>query len=165
MPDKTAPRATTRRGRKPQRTPYEEFYAAIGQFVLTWAHLEICLDLLLLKIVKTPDRRAKLPHQLGDKIALIRSEIKRLTHDQQTAITEVLDEISSYAGTRHDFVHGGMIDNLIEQGVITVTLARLLQPSRRPRRKPVKVTPLEIKVISDRIWELAGRLLDLAEDR
>ena len=163
MPDKAAPRTTTRRGRKPQLTHYEEFYAAIGRFVLTWAHLEICLDLLVLKIVKTPERRAKLPHQLGDKIALIRSEIKGLTTDQQISITEVLDEISSYADTRHDFVHGGMIVDLIEQGVITVTLGRLLQPSRRPRRKPVKVTPPEIKVISDRIWELAGRLLDLAE--
>jgi hypothetical protein len=51
---------------------------------------------------------------------------------------------------------------LMEQGVITVTLGRLLQPSRRPRRTTVKVTPPEITVISDRIWELAGRVLDLA---
>jgi hypothetical protein len=162
MSERTKP-IMSRRGRKPQLTHYEEFYAAIGRFVLTWAHLEICLDLLLLKIVKTPERRAKLPHQLGCKIALIRSEIKGLTNDQQISITEVLDKISSYTDTRHDFVHGGMIVELIEQGVITVTLGRLLQPSRRPRRKPVKVTPPEIKMISDRIWELAGRLLDLAE--
>jgi hypothetical protein len=118
---------------------------------------------LLLKIVKTPEQRAKLPHQSGDKIKLLRSEIKRLPHAQQIAITEVIDGIASYADTRHDFVHGGIIVELIEQGVITVTLGRLLQPSRRPRRKPVKVTPPEIKMISDRIWELAGRLLDLAE--
>jgi hypothetical protein len=162
MPDKAAHRTTTRRARKPQRPPIEEFYAAIGRFVLSWAGLEICLDLLLLKIVKTPERRAKLPHQLGDKIVLIRSEIKRLTHAQQIAITEVIDEIASYADTRHDFVHGGYFDHLIEQGVITVTLARLLQPSRRPRRKPVKVTPPEIEVISDRILHLGDRLLDLA---
>jgi hypothetical protein len=114
MPDKTAPITTTRRGRKPQSgrdvpglAAYDEFYAAIGRFVLTWAHLEICLDLLLLKIVKTPDRRAKLPHQLADKMSLIRSEINKLTHDRQIATTEVLDEISKYADTRHDFVHGG----------------------------------------------------------
>jgi hypothetical protein len=107
MPDQAAPRTTTRRGRKPQRTHYEEFCAAIGRFVLIWAHLETSLDLLLLKIVKTPERRAKLPHQLREKIALIRSEIKKLTHDQQIAITEVLDEISSYADSRHDFVHSG----------------------------------------------------------
>jgi hypothetical protein len=165
MPDKAAPMTTTRRGRKTQRIPYQEFYAAIGRFVLTWAGLEICLDLLLLTVIPDGERaKRKLPHQLGDKIALIRSEIKRLTHARQTAITEVLDEISSYADSRHDFVHGGSIHHLIEQGVMTVTLARLLQPSRRPRRTPVKVTPPQIEVISDRIHHLGDRLLDFAED-
>ena len=140
-----------------------EFYAAIGRFVLSWAGLEICLDLLLLTIVKTPERQVKLPHQLGEKIALIRSEIKSLPDAQQIAITDVIDEIGSYTDTRHDFVHGGSMNHFIEQGLITVTLARLLQPPRRPRRKTRKVTPPEINVISDRIHHLGDRLLDLTE--
>jgi hypothetical protein len=154
-------------GRKTDRaTPHEEFYAAIGRFVFVWAGLETCLDLLLLMLIpegEIADRRAKLPHQLGGKIALIRSEIKNLPNAQQIVITEALDEISAYADTRHDFVHGSVISHFVEQGAITVTLGRLLQPSRRPRRKPVTVTPPEINAISDRIDALGDRLLDLAE--
>jgi hypothetical protein len=40
--------ATTPRGRKAKLSPKEEFHAAIGRFVLEWAGLEFCLDLLLL---------------------------------------------------------------------------------------------------------------------
>jgi len=39
----------------------------------------------------------------------------------------LFDKITTYADTRHDFVHGAIIDYYIEQDVITATLARLLQ--------------------------------------
>ena len=42
------------------------------------------------------------------------------------------------AVTRHDLLRGAIIDHYIEQGVVTATLGRLLQP-RRERREPVKV--------------------------
>jgi hypothetical protein len=116
-----------RRG-KSDPNPYQKFYAAIGRFVLTWTDLEISLDLLLLTLIPEDDQRnAKLPHQLRDKIGLIRAAIKSLSNADQMAVTEALDEISGYADTRHDFVHGGRISHFIEQGTITVTLGRLLQ--------------------------------------
>jgi hypothetical protein len=109
------------------------------------------------------EQKSKLPHQFAEKIVLIRSETKELGSAQQLAISELLDDITSYADTRHDFVHGAIIDHYIEQGVITARLWRLLQPPRRPRRKPVKVTAPEITQISDRIRGFADRLLDIAE--
>ena len=153
------------RGRKAKLSPLNEFYTAIGRFALEWAGLEICLDLLLLRIRskrEATERKSKLPHQFAEKIAEIRSEAKELDSAHRAAITDLLDEISSYAETRHDFVHGGIIDHYIEQGIITATLARLLQPPRRPRRKPVKVTAPQITEISDRIHGLGDRLLDIA---
>jgi len=158
--------AMTPRGRKTKLTPHEEFYAAIGRFVLEWAGLEICLDLLFLAIrskQEAPERKSKLSHQFAEKIAVIRSEAKELDSTHRAAITDLLDEISNYAETRHDFVHGGIINHYIEQGVITATLHRLLQPPRRPRRKPVKVTAAEITGISDRIHGFGDRLLEIAQ--
>jgi hypothetical protein len=154
------------RGRKTKRTPHEEFYAAIGRFVLEWAGLEICLDLLLLKIRskrEATERKLKLPHQFAEKMAVIRSEAKELDGAHRAAITNLLDEISNYADTRHDFVHGGIIHYYIEQDVITATLHRLLQPPRRPRRNPVKVKPPEITEISERIHGFGDRLLGIAQ--
>jgi hypothetical protein len=121
----------TPRARKARLTPHEEFYAAIGRFVLTWADLEICLDLVLLNARsrhEATQRQSKLPHQFAEKIPLIRSETKELVSAQKAAISDLLDEIWSYADTRHDFVHGAIIGHYIEQSVITATLARLLQP-------------------------------------
>lgn len=76
---------------------------------------------------------------------------------------EVLDGISMYADTRHDFVHGAIIDHYIEEGVITATLSRLLKPPRQALRKPVKVTAPEITEISDRISGFGDRLLDVTQ--
>jgi hypothetical protein len=158
--------ATASRGQEAKLSPKEEFHAAIGRFVLEWAGMEVSLDLLLLAARlsrEATQRTPKLPHQFAEKIALIRSEIKELDSAYWAEISVLLDEISSYADTRHDFVHGSIIGHYIEQGVVTATLGRLLQPQRRPRRKPVKVTAREITETSDRIGGFGDRLLDIAE--
>jgi hypothetical protein len=159
--------AVSRRGRKAKLSPHEEFYAAVGRFVFEWAGMEFCLDLLLLagrSRRKAIERKPKLPHQFAAKIALIRSETKELGSADRATISDLLDEILSYADTRHDFVHGAVIDHYIEQGIITATLHRLLQPQHQPLRKPVKVTAREITEISDRIRGFGDRLLDLADE-
>jgi hypothetical protein len=61
----------TPRARKARLTPHDEFYAAIGRFVLEWAGLEFCLDLLLLRTMwrsEDPTRKVKLPHQFTEKL-------------------------------------------------------------------------------------------------
>jgi hypothetical protein len=164
--DSRVPEAITPLGRKRKRTLHDEFYEAIGRFALTWAHLEICLDLLLLTTrINEANRHEpkRLPYQLKAKIKKLRSQIQTISGPQQVAITELLNEICTLADTRDDFIHGGIIDFYAEQGVLAVTLARLLQPSGRDRRKPRKVSAPDIIEVSDRIWELAGRLLDCAE--
>jgi hypothetical protein len=147
-------------------TPHQEFFAAIGRFAVTWAGLEFCLDLLLLSIMSrhgNSQQEVKFPYQLRDKIALARSKIADFDSDHRAAISELLNEIWSYADNRHDFIQGGMVNYYIEEGVITATLWRLLQPRGRARRKPVKVTALEITLTSDRIHSLGDRLLNIAQ--
>src|SRR5258707_15049991 len=93
------------------RTFAEELYSAIGRFVVTWADLEVCLDLLLLKIKlmrEATQRQSKLQHQCSKKIALIRSETEALGSSfnaHRAAAGALLDEIGVYADTRHLPVH------------------------------------------------------------
>ena len=64
---------------------------------------------------------------------------------------------------RPDYVHGAVIGHDIVRSKLTVSLARMLQPSKKPRRKTVKVTTAELLVIASRLREIADDLLDLAE--
>ena len=47
----------------------ERFYAAMGRFVLAWADMEFCLDLVVLNGRKL---KSPLPHQLSDKTNFVR---------------------------------------------------------------------------------------------
>jgi len=154
-------------GERPK--PSEEFYAAIGQFVLAWSDLEFCLDLLFLKIRLMHDeanRPGKQPHQFSDKIKCIRSLVRDLelpgsTH--RAAINDLLDKIEGYAETRHDYVHGAVINHHIERRIMTATLARLLQPSKKPRRTPVSVTAAEIKETANCIRRFGDGVFNIVQ--
>jgi hypothetical protein len=81
----TSEKRTPPRVRKARLIPHEEFYAAVGRFVLTWADLEVCLDLLLLKARSRHDstqRKSKIPYQFTEKISFIRLETKDLGSTQ-----------------------------------------------------------------------------------
>ncbi len=143
------------------------FQRAIGRFVLSWADLELRLDLLALtiRLIESPDQRASaLPHQLKDKLRYVRGKVEALEalQEHRTGIIEILDQIKDLSDTRHDFVHGAAIEYHTGSST-TVTLARLLQPSIGPRRKPTKVTVGQVNATSDRVRSLGGNLLDFAE--
>jgi hypothetical protein len=153
-------RSTTRMARRPKITPRDEFYAALGRFVFEWAGMEFSLDLLLL--ASRPEyEAARLPHELKEKLKCVKTQIANCT--QRNAIEQLLEEIADYAQTRHDLVHGAVIAHFIDTSGITVSLGRMLQPARQPRRSPVKMTPAKILEISEHIQGLGDRLLDFAE--
>lgn len=146
----------------------DEFYHAIGRFVITWAELERYLDVLLLVIFRRlnpHERNATLPHQLSAKIRYIRRALRAdvIAPERRDAIFKLLNEIEALADTRHDFVHGAPTHRLLKRGSRTLTFARFLQPSGRPRRSAVKVTAAQINDVSDRLWDLSDDLLSAAE--
>ncbi len=150
-----------------RKARFKAFYAAIGRFVLSWADLEIGLDLLVLimRSMEEDHHDKKLPHNLEPKIAFVRCRADKLKslNAQRSDIIKILDEIASLADTRHAFVHGAVIKSYVERSAISATITRLLQPKNRPRRKPVKVTTAEINKISNSVRALSERLLDMAE--
>jgi hypothetical protein len=143
----------------------DEFYAAIGRFVLTWAEVEFGLDLLVIIVRQHSASDTRLPHQLSAKIDFIRSQTKTIPclNDYRLAINEIIDEIAILSDTRHDYVHGTALEHAIERSALVVSMGRLLQPPKKERRKSIRVTALLIKHTSDRLHAIGGQLLDLAE--
>jgi hypothetical protein len=135
---------------------------AVGRFVLTWAEMEGYLDLLILVLWRNPRPPGEIPHALSEKIKFV----KKLAPTYAGVAPEldtILIQIANHALKRHDYIHGAAVSHTIDERRLTVTFARLLQPPKKPRRKPVKTTIEEIDQLSDDVYELAGRLLDAAE--
>ena len=146
----------------------QAFHAALGEFIVLWAQLELGLDLLVLIARDTyarNQRPSKLPHQLSQKIRFIR----RATDDlpswdaHRAVINTFLDEIEAVAPTRHDFVHGAMIEHHEKRNIMMVTIGRLLQPHNIQGRGSIKVTTTDVAKTANRIRELGDRTFDMAE--
>src|SRR5690348_11773432 len=89
----------------------EEFYAAIGKFVLTWASVELSLDLLVIVMRAQSSDSSAVRHELSEKIKFIRSAAAlRSLSAQRPAIYKLIDEIGNLSETRHDYVHGSAVE-------------------------------------------------------
>jgi hypothetical protein len=142
----------------------EAIYLAIGRFMVEWSGLEFCLDLLVLASRnRSIDHRV--PHQLEAKLTFLSNCLK--SQDRLAAyadaMNELIGEVRAMSESRHDYVHGAIIDSAEEARPFAVTLHRLLQPSKKPRRHPVRVTARQIDAASDKAHALGDRLLDLTE--
>jgi hypothetical protein len=137
-----------------------EFHAAIGRFVLTWGEVETYLDLLVLKLRK-PSKEVS--HQLSAKIKFVRDALKGESAPYAKTTLALIAEIEKLADTRHDYVHGSRIRHSVERHTLSMTLGRLLQPRWQKRRMPVRVTAADVEKVTDRLYEIAGELLDLLE--
>jgi hypothetical protein len=136
----------------------EAYYVALGRFVTVWAEVELFVDLLVVILAKPA-----LPHQLSVKVSTIRKKLNGSQLRNAKAIMALLDEIEALSDTRHDYIHGSIIGHALTRTELTVTLARLLQPRKRPRRKPAKITVAQINSTANRLHQIGGELLDLVE--
>lgn len=142
------------------RAKLDTLYGAIGRFVLTWSEVETYLDLLVLKLRKS---ETKLPHLLADKIKFARKLLEPPNTSAARNVLSLLQEIEEFSNARHDYIHGARIGHSFRSSKLSVTLGRLLQPQWRQRRKPTKVTAAEIEEMTDRLYDLGGKLLDLLD--
>lgn len=138
----------------------DALYVAVGRFVLTWADIEMYLDLLVLKLRKS---QKNIPHQLAPKIKFARRHLEPLNTSIAQQALRLLKEIEELAETRHDYIHGARIGHAVRNSKLSVTLGRMLQPKSRPRRMPIKVTAAEIEKTTDRLYAIGGELLDVLD--
>jgi hypothetical protein len=147
----------------------EKFYSALGRFLVAWADLEVGIDLFVLSVRQNASPTlvgAKIPHQLAGKLHFARERIPKLAilQARKAEIATLLDEIDALSDTRHDFVHGAMIEHRIGRISVTATMGRILQPHGKNRRKPIKVTTKQITETADSVHQLADRMFDLVQE-
>lgn len=142
----------------------DTIYSAIGRFVVAWSDLEYCLDLLVLS-ARDRSSQPEIPHQLDDKLKFLKDSVKRRPElaPFAEAINKLSADIRAVKDGRHDYVHGTIIDMTEEARPMVVTLHRLLQPSKKLRRPPLKITGHQINSAADDAHRLADRALDMAE--
>jgi len=139
------------------------FHGAVGRFVTTWASLEVGLDLLVIILSRNSETK-KVPHGLFDKIKFVQGKAPFKSQSHNAEIARLLGEITSLADTRHEYVHGAVFGHILDRSILTITLARLLQPNKQTgRRRRVKVTVSQINEASARVDDIGGKLLDMAE--
>jgi hypothetical protein len=147
---------------KQSQKKLDDFQASIGRFVLTWAEVELDLDLLLLVVRRLSLRLENEPrHELSEKMKFLRSEgatNPRLIAYRST-IERAIDEIQRLSGTRHDYVRLAAFEYAIRRQILNVTMWRLLQGSN----KPLKVTTTLVDKTAHQLDVIGGKLLDLAE--
>ena len=74
-----------------------------------------------------------------------------------------MHEIDAIAETRHDYVHGGVVRHAFKRSRLIVTLERIVQPPRKPRRAPAKVTAAQLKTGAEKLRAVGDFLIDLAQ--
>ena len=80
------------------KSELERFYAAMGRFVIAWADMEHCLDLVLLNGRKL---KSPLPHQLSEKTNFVREVLASvISPTNATSVLRLIDEIDKLAPTR-----------------------------------------------------------------
>ena len=113
---------------------FDELHASIGRFVLTWAEVELDLDLLVLIPRRLSLRSDIKPrHELSEKIKFIRSE--GATNPRLSAFRSIIEratnEIRLLSDTRLLRCHGAAFKYAIKRHNPNVTMWRLLQPLKK----------------------------------
>jgi hypothetical protein len=144
-------------------TKIKSFNAAIGRFILEWAGLELGIDLLVIILARALGSK-EFPHEISKKLNRLAGNAGQLNLPtaRLRQLLSLIKEIKSLVPIRHDYIHGTIIDRVVNKSKLTVTFGRLLQPNS-DRRMPVRVTEEHLEEMSDRFHQIGDALLDLAE--
>lgn len=142
----------------------EEFFASIGRLALAWGHLEAGLDIFVYLVfvgLGNPPGDKEIPLSLSRKIRYLRSALNKLPigDDERDAIFQKLDEIKQEAETRHDIIHGIVVEQVENSG--TAEIVRLINQKTRLEQKHLTVTSLSVLEAAQRAQQLSSFTLTL----
>jgi hypothetical protein len=143
----------------------EEFFGAIGRLTISWAQIELGLDCAIdiihrflggQKIDATAPRTS-----LYRKTNYIRKWAKTAPEPTfRCAVFVLLTEIEAAAETRHDLIHGVIIEH--EEGTGEANMVRLIHSATKPiDKKYYKVTTVQILRAAVHAGKLGGRSLKM----
>lgn len=127
----------------------EEFFGAIGRLAISWGHLEVGLDCMIeiMHLCLAPDQVAQEIPRVSfiRKINYLRAAFKKtpLPSDALQGYLSLFDEIETALTSRHDIIHGVVIDHIERSG--EATIARLVrQKDGSVSKRFLKVSTLDI---------------------
>jgi len=103
----------------------EEFFGAIGRLTISWAHLELGLDGMVHILYHGFGGKAidpEIPQTLSRKIRFLRAAFKKLPIGDEgiNGYLSFLDRVEAAAVTRHDIIHGIVVDQAEGSGEATI---------------------------------------------
>lgn len=148
----------------PMSASTEEFSASVGTFILSWAELELWVDLIVLKIshlVTKPSGNLK--HQWSEKFQFVNKH-SHLIQDQvlSNKLRQQMLKANKLVDDRHDFIHAAAVERIIRKNSLNVTFARLLQPNKKDRRLPRQVSAEDIDNLTNKIQQVVDELVEIA---
>jgi hypothetical protein len=144
-------------------TPEDEaFFAAIGRLSISWAHLELGIDLAI-----SIARHLRPPTPIVPRTGLSRKlrYLRRWARDIdeptfQEPVEKLLDEVEAAAEYRHDIIHGVVLEYAEGSGM--AEMARIIGVEADPyRKKTYSVTTVDILKSANAANALATRTLNL----
>jgi hypothetical protein len=141
----------------------QEFFAAIGRLTISWGHLELGLDCMvdiLYRGFKENTIEPEIPRSLQRKITFLRSSWKRqpIGADGVNGYLMFLDRVQTAAQTRHDIIHGVVIEQIERSGeAVMVRAVRKRNGEFETRR--FHITTEDILRAALEAQDLAGRVL------
>lgn len=121
----------------------ENFYAAIGRLTISWAHLEFALDCMV-EIMHHgfggKDIEPEIPRALQRKINYLRAAFKQLSLPEKSTqgYQSLFDAVEAAAQTRHDVIHGIVIEQAEQGG--EATMVRALRNKKGVTKREYKMT-------------------------
>ena len=140
----------------------EAFFGAIGRLTISWGHLELGLDCMVHILYygfKGNTIQRKIPRNLKAKVTFLRSAWKRLLiGDDSNGYMKFLDRVEAAAETRHDIIHGVVIEQVERSGEAIMVRAVRKRDGELEKRR-FRVTTVDILRAAREAQDLAGKVL------
>jgi hypothetical protein len=152
----------------------ERFYGAIGRLAIAWAHLEFSLDCMVEAIhwaLGGNEIEPEIPRALSRKLTYLRTNFKRfkIPEEAQQTYLELFDEIRVAGETRHDFIHGIVVDQVEKSG--EATFSRVIRRKNNVTKREFTATTRDILVaartaqkLNKKTWTWVSRAYDLFDE-
>ena len=141
----------------------EGFVGAIGRLTISWGHLELGLDCMVEVLYRGFNGNTiepEIPRSLQRKITFLRSAWKSqpIAANGINGYLKFLDRVQTAAQTRHDIIHGVVIEQVKRSGEAIMVRAVRRRDGEIVKRR-FHVTTVDILRAAREAQNLAGRIL------
>jgi len=151
------------------RSEDDAFFGAIGRFTVSWAWLELGLDLSVHVIHRhlqgnRIDREP--PWSLDRKLRYLRRAVSKIPQlaEYRGRLAALIEDVAHIAEARNDLIHGSIVDQSDGRCTIMARLERGTKPATKPATKYFTTDAITITQAAIIANKLAGQSLSLGDE-